>query len=86
MERREERRAVIQELEPWGPATGKIQLPLETTAEKWINSTVKQKRGRRRGSVKSEKKKQTEQMFRGGLMVRGQRLYHGGGERLSPLG
>ena len=43
------------------------------------------------GQCQERKEKQTEQMFwgrEGGreLMVRGQRLYHGGGERLSPLG
>lgn len=45
------------------------------------------------GECQERKEKQTEQMFlgggggrTGGLMVRGQRLYHGGGEWLSPLG
>lgn len=46
------------------------------------------------GGCQERKEKQTEQMFwgrrraggKGALMVRGQWLYHGGGERLSPLG
>lgn len=76
---------VIQEPEPWGQATRQTQLPLETTAEKWIKSTEEEE-----GVSRGKNEKQTEQMFfflfflRGGggsvVMggVRGQWLYGGG--------
>lgn len=59
------------------------------------HSKIEEEEEEEEGQCQERKEKQTEQMFwgrRGGraggreLMVRGQRLYHGGGERLSPLG